>query len=151
MSTIPIKEAIKFGGWLEYDGKFYNGPLVFRFKVLRFARPSPAEIGPRPGAPALEGVLWGLSMQVVNLNKTAISPVEIHHVMRLVDQDGFEFPVLGNLQQLEGPIAASVNRLTYGYQPLLPKIKVAGLMLFALPDEENSYSILLKDGSIKEV
>jgi hypothetical protein len=150
MGSIPISEAIKFGGWLEYCGKSWDGPIVFRFKVLSFARPAPTEMSPQAGTPAFEGVLWALSMEVVSLKKTPLSPGEIHHILKIVDQDGFAFPICRSLHQLGGSIHVAVNRLSTPTYPLLPKIKVAGTMLFALPDEESTYSIELRDGVIKE-
>ncbi len=155
MSSVPLKEAIASGAWLECHAKStVNGgnerEIHYRLRVLAFTRTSVEDISPSlVGQVLVEGILWLLSVEVVNLCKTGFNASRIKYSIKLVDEEGFEF------QPFDGALGydknAGHNRFsTYGAPWPSPKIKATGSIAFVLPDEENNYYLAVEDGNIKE-
>jgi len=154
MSNIPLKEAIASGAWLEchINAFRYDVERGCRLRVVAFERKSVEEIVevPLDMEFRVEGVLWVLSIEVVNLSKTPMRASRIKRSIRLVDKDGFEFePFKTHLEYYSK--CAGLERFTDGSPALSPKIKASGAILFVLPDEENTYYLTIKDGNIREV
>jgi len=141
MSNIPLKEAIASGTWLDCHAKRYHDEVNFRLKVMAFDRTSVEELGgwpPGDREDPIEGILWLLSVEVVNLCKTPQRVWEIKRTIKVVDEDGYEFePFCSNLDNNKntGLYRFSGN---YDAQPFLPKIKASGAIEFVLPDEEKT-------------
>ena len=154
MSNISLKEATKSGAWLEchLNATRYDLERDCRVLVVAFERKSVEEIVEAPLARDLagEGVLWVLSIEVVNLTKTPMRAPRIKRSIRLVDKDGFEFePFKTHLEYYSK--CTGLERFTDHSPALSPKIKASGAILFVLPDEENTYYLTIKDGSIRNV
>lgn len=98
----------------------------------------------------MEAVLWLLSVEVVNLNKTPTDAHQLREVSKIIDRDGFEFPFFDS--DLDRDERSPLRRFSgwSGDLPLSPKIKARGAIAFVLPDEENEYFYALTEGSIKE-
>jgi hypothetical protein len=173
MGRIPLKEAIASGAWLECHAKLEED-LCYRVKVLAFDKTSVEEVvrsglpGPVEGSTSVksqraiaarqsriravpvEGILWLLSVEVVNLCRIPREACLFKDRIKLIDEDGFEFePFESALDYYEG---TGLHRFCkYHVPPLSPKVKVNGSIAFVLPDEENSYYLAFKDGNIEEV
>ena len=94
MNSIPIKEAITSGAWYECHARCYQEPIQFRLRVLAFERTSVVQINPQlVRSVTVEGVLWLLSVEVVNLDKAPVGAWRVRHVISLKDAEDFEFPV----------------------------------------------------------
>lgn len=152
MNSISISEAIASGVWYDCTAFCFEEQMTFRLRALGFERTTVAEIEPRLSPPvAVEGVLWLLSVEVVNLDKAPIRASNVADAFSLTDVDGCEFPRFYN-----GGLSLNPRSVLHrfsgwsGNPPLSPKIKATGSIAFVLPDEENSYRLTLKKGSIKE-
>lgn len=86
MDSIPIKEAIAFGTWYECHAIQYDKPINFRMRLLGFRQTSFAEHYASPTNWQSEGVLWMLSFDIVNVNKSALNCDSASGVMQLTDE-----------------------------------------------------------------
>jgi hypothetical protein len=151
MGKIPLKEAIASGAWLECHARDFDGELHFRLRVVAFEQSSVDEIGgSRLNVDRLEGILWLLGVEVVNLCKTSIKGCKIKYNIKLIDDDGYEFESFHS--DLDYKTIAGLLRFAdiSPNPPLLPKIKASGSVAFVLPDEDAIYYLAVKDGSIRE-
>jgi hypothetical protein len=150
MNKIPLKQAVSSGVWYECRAKQYDEKVHFRLRVLGFERTSVEELDPsnEQGVTA-EGVLWLLSLEVVNLSKKPVDASTLPDVMRLIDEDGFEFEAFASdLSYVDG---SPLFRFSGGCcQRLSPKIKASGAVAFTLPDEDSKYYLVFNEGSVKE-
>ena len=150
MNSIPIKAAISSGAWYQCQSVSWNGQLDFRLRVLSFERRTVAEIDRRlVGKVVIEGVLWLLSVEVVNVSKEPIDAKLIGPIIRLIDEGGFAYPNL-RAPDLDWGQASGLRRFSIWANPLLPKITARGSIAFVLPDEDNSYSFAIHKGSAIE-
>ena len=93
MTKIPLKQAIASGMWLECHAKHYQEEIDFHLKVVGFDRTSVEEIGERSEYP-IEGILWLLSVEVVNLCKMPKRGGEFKRALKIIDADDYEFRAL---------------------------------------------------------
>lgn len=158
MSKIPLKEAIATGAWLDCHAiSCYREEFSFRLQLKGFHRASNGEIDRSMiNEIFVEGVVWLLSFDVVNLTKGPINGWYVREAIRLVDQDGFEFEpyrierFASNLNWSDNPGLCRFANVTPNL-PLSPKIKASGSITIVLPDEEANYCLAIKDGNIREV
>lgn len=152
MNKIPLKEAIEAGAWLECHAKWCSEELYFRFRVTGFRRSSVEEIDrSKVNDVLVEGLLWLLSLEAVNLANSPVGTWKLRYAIKLVDQDGFEFEPLGRTS-LDSDEQSGLRQFS-GWSsntPLSPQAKASGSIPFALPDEESNYYLAIKDGSICE-
>jgi len=158
MSNIPLKEAIASGAWLEcHTISCYREEFSFRLQLKEFHRASNGEIDRSMiNEIFVEGVLWLLSFDVVNLTKGPIDGWYVRNALRLVDQDGFGFEpyrIESFASHLDWNESTGLRRFANVNPnlPLSPKIKASGSIAIVLPDEENNYYLAIKDGNIREV
>lgn len=151
MKKISLRDVIAAGTWFECHAKCYDEDLHFRLRVVAFTRTSVEEIDPtQVNKVVVEGILWLLHIEVVNLGKTPTSACRLGRKIKVADQDGFEFHAVdtGSLPSAHPGLKRFAD---WSSTPLLsPKIKACGSIAFDLPDEETSYYLAIKDGSIKE-
>ena len=157
MNGFPLKKAIQSGAWLECIGNYFDEPIHFRIRILGFSPTSVEEvIASNPDEDLeldLEGVLWTLFLEAVNLSKKPIDPYKLRGLLKVADADGYEFsPFRQEIDVIEP------YRRFSGWSsvpPLSPKLKAKGGIAFVLPDEETDYFLLVagedgESGSIRE-
>ena len=149
---IPIKEAISSGAWLHCE--FTAKKEIFRLKVLSFRKLNLSEVDKPEEIELIDKntIIWIMELEVINLTKEPIHPVDGPIQLILIDQDGFKFDVFfdSHLQFLSNFAKKSgMKRFFSDY--LIPKILAVGAISFQLPDDNEAvYSISVKNGSINE-
>lgn len=148
MNKISVTEAIAGGAWYECKGMYFDEDLHFRLRVLGFSRTTIEEIDASlVDEIELEGILWLMSVEVVNLCKKPVDAYNLKYALSLLDEDGYEFEHFPN-SDLRNVKARGINR--FSGKSLSPKIKAVGAIPFVLPDEENKYYLVIKEGQILE-
>ena len=150
MKKISMKGAMASGAWYECRAKEFDETFQFRFRVLGFERTTVDELDPSDEhCVAVEGILWLLTIEAVNLNKKPIFSTQLPSLMRVVDEDGFEFEAFtSDLNSVDG---GPLFRFSgWCNVPLSPKIKAVGAVAFVLPDEDSNYYLAFIEGNIKE-
>lgn len=153
---VPIKEAINSGLWFQCE-KTNNlfEANQFRIKVNSFRKLNLSEVDEPEKISDLENsaVLWFRNIEVVNLNKEPTRTRNNVYELRLVDNEGFNFPVFrdGHLNYISDFAKTSgLKRFFDG--TILPKIKTLGSLVFQLPNEDDAeYYISLDGGHVQEV
>lgn len=160
MAGFPLKQAIQSGGWLQCTGYDYDVDLHFRVRVLGFSPTTLEELTenePDTQINAeLEGVLWILFLEVVNLNKKPVAAHDLYMIVKVTDADGYQFDPFEEETDLYD--IKPFDRFGYSAGPLSPKLKAKGAIAFVLPDEESDYNLLIsgrgrddEEGSVKEL
>lgn len=149
MKRVSLKEGVSSGKWYECQADYCGEKFRFRIRFVGFQRSSVEEIDASlVDEVTLEGVLWILSLEVVNLNKKSMRGLDVREIARLIDEDGYEFETFGSdLDEAEG---CALNRFSNWGDALSPKLKARGAVAFVLPDEETNYYFGLCDGNIRE-
>lgn len=155
MNKIPLKEAIDASAWLECHWKTYDEEFNCRLRIVTFTTFDKVGIDTSLlKAIGDNGVLWLMTLEVVNLCKTPFEAWQLSDCMKLLDEDGFEFGYFdnGDLTSQERKGKSGLYRFS-GWSdnpPLSPKIKTVGGIPFLLPDQESNYYLTIEDGTIKE-
>lgn len=152
MSTVPMKEALATGAWLECQNNKYE----FRIKAISFDRVDLNEIDniSRVDVDLTAGRFYIFKFELVNLNKEAAFVSLLAHEITLIDKDGYEFmPFNDDYLMLISNFAAKTSLRAFAFSKanrLNPKLKMIGANAIMLPDEDNEYSIGLKNGTVHE-
>jgi hypothetical protein len=159
MSTFQMRQALDSGTWFRCTGKSYLGSHSFRLRFKSFRVVAAEEIDNPTSIKDInltEGLLWILSIDVVNTGREAIRPYDVTYPLRLVDHDSCSFSLVSDtyLTCLSTfSRRTGLLRLSGIGRNLSPKLVVEGAILFQLPDEDGAtYQIgVNKDGTIEEV
>ena len=128
MNRVSVTKAIETGTWYECKWKHYDEEFHFRLRILGFNPTTVAEIDVSLiDKVKIEGILWLISIEVVNLNKQPFRPDVIPDSLMLMDEDGYQFEafIANNLSfdEESGLLRFSVWP---GSPSLSPKIKAIG-------------------------
>jgi hypothetical protein len=154
---ITVKEAINSGSWLHCE-KIDNLFKVnqFRLKIRSFEKidlidiDEPEEIVDFDG----NGDLWLMEIEIINLNKEPTDTRDSVRKLKLIDNDGFEFPKFNdNHLEYLSKFSRTKGLDRFWSTTLLPKIKASGSIIFHLPEDEDAeYFIAFDDdGIVQEV
>jgi len=152
MNKYSVANAIESGTWHECKGKYFEEEISFRLRILAFRRTTIEEIDESLiNEVVIEGILWLMSVEVINLCKKPIDAWKLRDTLVLIDEDEYEFEYFSN-SDLDQDEDSGLHRFS-GWSSntsLSPKIKAVGAIPFVLPDEENNYYLMIKDGQIQE-
>lgn len=150
MTPTDVRQAIACGTWFDCSGSYRDESLRFKLRIVDFTCTSPAEIDPKIDV-VVEGVLWLLRLEVVNLCREPVSALRVKQLISLLDDEDFRFDAF--FSPLDRDRSRGLRRFSdwSDNPPLSPKIKAAGAIAFQLPFELASYRIAIKNGEIAPV
>jgi len=154
---IEINKAIESDTKLILECKEFisDNPVKMEMKIISFTKIESALYDEIDVPEDIDdGTLWILNLDVINLNKKPIDQYTIINSLVLFDDDDFEFTAFYNSNAYITDFAKSVNLPRFsgwsGIQPLRPKIKANGSVLYLLPHEPNHYFLKAKEnGTIR--
>jgi hypothetical protein len=154
---VPIKEAVNSGAWLHCEKRDNLFKVnQFRLRIISFKKINLKDIDNPEEIEKFDetGNLWLMKIEVINLNKEPTSTYNNTGKLKLIDNDGFQFPKFkdGHLERLS-KYSNSSGLDRFWSTDLLPKIKAIGSIVFHLPDDEDAeYFIAFEDnGIVQEV
>ena len=152
---IPIEDAISTGDWFHCD-IFLSAR--FRIKIISFKKLNLLEVDDPEKIGVIENnkIIWIMDVEIINLSKGPISPVEMYGQLYLVNQKGIKFRVYKDnhlCYNSEFSKNRKLSRFFGSLKFLNPKIKAIGAILFQLPEDDYDakYSISPRGGNIKKV
>lgn len=167
---IPITEAIETGAWLEVTYPASGGSgvnddthtLKFRIKLKGFSKIDlHAAFSAEDTGDAyfqsflvqfgLEANIWKLDLDIVNLAPYPVSSIDFGNLLRIRDEDGFEFKrCVDPWIILMSQFAETSGLSNFHSSELPPKVKKSGAFCYELPEFFEGLTIHGKDGSISE-
>jgi hypothetical protein len=155
---IEINKAIESGTKLILESKefFTDNPVKLEMKIISFNKIE-ADLYHEIDVPEDidDGTLWILNLDVINLNKKPINQSTVIYSLIVVDDDDYEYDSFCDSDlYYHSDFAKSVNLPRFtgwsDIQPLRPKIKANGSVLYLLPHEPNHYFLKAKEnGTIR--
>lgn len=91
------------------------------------------------------GIIFELKMQLTNLSRKEWSGFKLAHTLVLEDEDGYQFIVPKELQNINERSYRFASLRPAGSKPFLPKIPVRCSIFFELPDAKGNYRLTVKD------
>jgi hypothetical protein len=97
-----------------------------------------------------DGVLRIINLDVINLSKKPVNQFTVINNLILVDEDGYEYDCFYDSDlYFRSNFAINVNLPRFtgwsSIQPLRPKIKANGSILFLLPHGQNNFFLTVKE------
>ncbi|MDP2561745.1 hypothetical protein [Psychrobium sp. 1_MG-2023] len=152
---IDIRELVESGDFFSVNAEDPYGDAKYaRIKVENLYKLNWEDID---GVNEVEDIdiganIWIMDITVVNLNKKKISADQIKDLVKLVDEEEFEFDIVEDSHLCGYSDYAKTSGLNKLYHTdLKPKIAKKGALAFELPDGFEELSLKIEDGTICEI
>lgn len=152
---IDIRELIESGDFYSiYAEDHYGEPLSSRIRVENFYQLDWGEVDDIEEVEdiELESNIWIMDVTLVNLNKKKFSIDMLKDLLKLVDEEEFEFDVVEDSHLCGYSEFAKISRLDKLYHTeLKPKISKTGALAFELPDGFEELFLKIDNGTISAI
>jgi len=151
---IKVKDAIESGDFLSLS--FVDegvGTFAFQIKCIDFYQVdmSLVDINEYVKEVESDSNLWIIDLDVINLNKKVYDAGELRSIIKLVDDEGYEYSALrddGFLDFTEFGKSSKLNKFVHDIF-LKPKIIKNGAIAFELPDYFDELFLHVEEGNIE--
>lgn len=140
------------------NSKVYTQNINFKIKILSFEKISLSEIDnieeiiEKDKEFEVNGILYLLYCEIMNLSKEEIEFHDIKECLVLVDEDDFIFKFNNSIKFCRSKFSQNKGFYELHIYKFRPKIKKSVVMPIFLPDEENQkYYLGIREGEIKEI
>jgi len=155
---INIKDAIESGDFLSLSFCDYDkNAFAFQIRCIDFYKVDMSLVDINEDVKEVESDsnLWIIDLDVINLNKKVYDAHMLTELIKLVDDEGFEFCVITDwelLSSTEFGKSSKIDIFSYqAHQKLKPKIIKNGAMAFELPDYFDELFLHVEGGNIETI